>query len=480
MEKKLNADILRIYQKSPLDFIQDMWQIYPLKEGERFQKGKHISNDQLDILKAVGLAMEGKAKRRISIRSGHGIGKSTTCSWLILWFLFSFFESQISCTAPSSEQMYDVLWKEIAKWLEKMPDEIKACFEWSSGYIRIKQRPKTWFARARTARKESPEAFAGVHADHVFMLADEASGVADEIYQVAEGSLTDENILVILISNPTRLNGYFYDTHHSDRNNWQCLHFDSENSPLVDAKYVNRIIERSGEDSDEFRIRVKGEFPREDAIDDEGFVPLFMPKDIRSTLNTGLVGNRRMGVDPAASGGDETVWVIRDKFRAWIVAREKKSTESSIIEKTITLMLQYKLKQHDVFIDNFGVGANICAGIGKSSRLYPRGVNVGDKAEDEERFINMRAEAYFRVREWIRAGGEFIDDPGWDELLSIKYKRNLKGKIQMMSKDKMRKLGIKSPNCSDALMLTLVEPDTHYYQEKEKQIEEKFDKYDLI
>ena len=107
--------------------------------------------------------------------------------------------------------MYDVLWKELVKWLKLMPEQIQGLYEWSNTYIRVKERPETWFARAKTARKEAPEALAGVHGDYVMFVIDEASGVPEEIFNTAEGALTSSDILVIMISNPTRLIGYFYE-----------------------------------------------------------------------------------------------------------------------------------------------------------------------------------------------------------------------------------------------------------------------------
>ena len=48
-------------------------------------------------------------------------------------------------------------------------------------------------------------------------------------------------VLVLMVSNPTRLIGYFYDSHHSDQRIWQRFTFDSEESPIVDWEYVERI-----------------------------------------------------------------------------------------------------------------------------------------------------------------------------------------------------------------------------------------------
>lgn len=454
-QREKEKEIVRKMMKSPRYFIEVVWKLVPQQKGEKFIKGKHITWQQEKILQAVEDAMAGNAKRRISVRSGHGIGKSTTLAWLVLWFLTCYKESQVPCTAPTSEQMNDVLWKEIAKWLNRMPAELKNKYEWTNTHIRVLENPAVWFARAKTARKESPEALAGIHGDYVMMIIDEASGVPEEIFNTAEGALTEENILVIMISNPTRINGYFFDSHNKDKKNWQTFAFSSIDSPLVDEEYVNRIVDKHGKESDEYRIRVLGEFPSGDTMDDKGYVPLLIEDDIRQTIYGDFVGVKVMGIDPSGEGDDETVWVVRDNFKAKVVAKEKISSEKSIAEKTLTLMDLHNIRPENVFIDNFGVGANVSKELALSRNRYSvNGVNVGDKAIDEESYINLRAESYDRIRKWLRGGGELVNHEGWSELLSIKYRRDLSGRIQIMSKKDMRKEGINSPNVADALMMT--------------------------
>jgi len=452
-------------QKSPLFFIKKMWGIEPERDNKKFVKGKHISWQQHDILLAVEEAING-GKNRISVASGHGVGKSTALSWLILWFLFCYKDAQIPCTAPTSEQMHDILWKELALWLGRMPEPIQGLYELTAGYLRVKERSDTWFARAKTARKESPEALAGVHGDWVMFIIDEASGVPDEIFRTAEGALTGDKVLVIMISNPTRLLGYFYDSHHSDSANWQIFSLNSEESPLVNPKFVKRIADQHGVDSDEYRIRVQGLFPKEDSIDDQGYVPLLVETDLKEASVKELIGGKRMGVDPSGEGDDETVWAARDNFKARLEAVEKISTPKTIAAKTLTLIEQEQIDGKDTTIDNFGDGANVPQEIalaeGPTKKIRVNGVNVGDPAIENERFLNLRAEAYWRLREWVKKGGEFVDLAKWKvELLSIRYRRTGTGsKIQIMDKRTMKKLGFKSPNKVDALMLTFCEPET--------------------
>jgi hypothetical protein len=496
-----DAKLVNLYRKSPIAFIKDMWGLtpQPLKEEYKdkvksvslkeikaswflpFEKGKHITWQQWVILLSVEKALKYAAPKRISVASGHGVGKSGTLSWLILWYLFCFKDAQIPCTAPTSEQMHDVLWKEVAIWLERMPKEIKALYEWSAGYVRIKESPETWFARARTARKENPEALAGIHGDHVMILCDEASGIPNEIFRPAEGALTNENVLIILISNPTRLIGYFYDTHHSDKLNWQTLSFTSEDSPIVEPDYCERIKSKYGEDSDELRFMVKGTFPKEDLIDDKGYVPLLVENDLKNTTNEEFIGEIRLGVDPSGMGKNKTSWVARDKFKMKIVANEETSNGKSIAQKTImimeqlgmitqrpnTLMREPEIKFYkNVVFDGFGIGIDAV----KELALAGYNVNVvnvgerptGNSMEDEEDrnlYINKRAMAYDRFKKWARQGGEFVNVEKWKPILQIKYRRELSGKMKIMGKDEMRKLGIQSPDDCDAGSLTFVERD---------------------
>jgi hypothetical protein len=449
------------WMKSPRVFICDMWNLTVERDNGKFVKGKNITWQQDDILAAVENAMAGKAMKRIAIKSGHGIGKTTTLAWLILWFLFTHLDAQIPCTAPTENQMYDVLWKELVKWLKLMPEQIQGLYEWSNTYIRVKERPETWFARAKTARKEAPEALAGVHGDYVMFVIDEASGVPEEIFNTAEGALTSSDILVIMISNPTRLLGYFYEAFHKDGKNWQKLSFSSIESPVVDAEFVQRISEKHGENSDEYKIRVLGEFPSEEGIDDKGFVSLFINDEIKFTQDKAYI-QTRMGIDPSGEGQDETAWAVRDEFKGGVVGTERTSNPKSIAEKTLTLMEKYGSQAKNVTVDNFGVGANVAQEIALSPFQYKvSGTNVGDRSRDEL-FLNIRAEAYYAIKEWFRKGGSLIDDTYGhklkEELLTIKFKRNLKGQIQIMSKQEMRKNGLRSPNCADAFMLTFTNP----------------------
>lgn len=475
-EKEINnkaVGVIKQMIESPLFFIEKMWGLKQLQEGEEFIKGKHITNQQLQLILAVEKAIHNEGKKRITVRSGHGTGKTTVLSWIILWFLFTRKEAQVPCTAPTSDQMFDVLWKECNRWIQKMPKQFSQIYDWSNSYIRIKESPHTWFARAKTARKEAPEALAGIHGEHVLFIIDESSGVPDEVFKVAEGALTEENILVIMCSNPTRLLGYFYDSHNTD-DAWERLHFSSADSPLVDNVYNQRIIDKHGEDSDEYRIRVLGEFPRADAVDEKGYVPLLLETDLQFTED-GIFGvGKRLGIDPSGQGRDETVWVLRDTIRAKVLMKEKISTPKGIADKTIQIMDMYDIDPYEIYVDNFGVGANVAQEMALMGKNI-RSINVGDSADEQERFINKRAEAYWRLREWLKTGAMLFRDEDWKQLLGIRYRSELSGKMKVMSKQDMKSMGLSSPDVADALMLTFYRSE--YYNNKSEYRDSYYNQY---
>lgn len=433
-----------------------------------FTKGRHWTWQQNLILTAVYRAVNGLGPKRVSIASGHGTGKTTTTAWLLEWFLFAFKEALVPCTAPTSTQMHDVLWKECMKWIQKMPTGLADLYDWTSSYIRIKEHPETWFARARTASKDKPEALAGLHAPYMMFTIDEASGVPEEVFNTAEGSLTEDNAFVLMISNPTRLTGHFYDSHHRDKENWQNITLNSEESPIVDAEYKQRIEDKHGKDSDEYRIRVQGKFPREDSVDKKGYVQL-IPRKIINVVRDSLqfAGPKRLGIDPAGSGQNKTEWVIRDGFQAKIVMSQEVSDEKGIALITHGIVNEYDVPKDEIYIDAFGTGAKVLPHLYRIG-VEAHAINVGDKMKDVEHFnpdefemefLNLRAYAYWKTYLWLASGGRLVGDiKDWEQLLTVRSRRNLQGMLQIMPKQEMRKEGLPSPDKADALMLTFCDP----------------------
>lgn len=470
------------FQRSPIFFIRTIWKLEPqaVKEEcqkevdnyirlsqfdkikkehfEKFVRGKNFTWQQWQLLVAVEQALI-YGRNKISVVSGRGTGKSATMAWLVIWYLFCHYDAQVGATAPTTEQMHDVLWKEVALWMGKMPKGLQDLFDWQAGYIRVKERPETWFARARTARKEAPEAMSGLHGENVLILADEASGVPDEIFMAAEGSMTGPNVLTILISNGTRNEGYFYDTHHDEQSDWVTLGFNSEDSPIVESGFVElKDAKSSGNhDSDDYKVNVLGQFPSSETMDDHGWVSL-VTEVAQVSEDTEFSGGRKvMAVDPSGEGDDTTVWVIRDNFVARVVATEVTSSEKSVASRTLELMREHEIRPEDVVIDNFGIGANVSKEmLLLDHKASVTSMNWGEEARDEEAFINLRAEACFNAREWLLRGGAVVGDELKKEILAYQYKNTLSGKKQILDKVRLKKKLRRSPDRGDAFFMSFI------------------------
>jgi len=428
---------------------------------EKFVKGRHLTWQQFVFFKAIEAAISGKGQNRITIRSGHGIGKSSSLAMLIIWFLFCHYNAQSPCTAPTSQQIHDILWKELKVWLMKLPEDVQNCFDYQSAHLRMKDTPSTWFARASTASKENPEALAGVHGDYILSVADEASGIADEIFNTAEGSLTGKNYLYVLIGNPTRLSGFFYDTHTmlDLAVDWCRLHFNSEDSPIVSPDFIDKIRRKHGLDSDEYDIRVRGEFPRAEMVDDQGYSPLLNESDLHfypRSKNVELVQPIYMGVDPSGEGSNYTSIFLRDKYFGFIAFRAAISNPMNIAHTIVQIAANYNVQPENIFVDIFGEGARVVQCL--PNDFYVNGILPQlkpDTEEDAKFFLNLRSMGYWNLKNALRSGFSLADQKNWKtQLLAQKYRRMLgSGKIQLKPK---RELKIESPDDADAASLTFM------------------------
>ncbi len=414
--------------------------------------GKEPYPDQIQLLEAYR-----RRDRRIAKRTGHRVGKSTSVAWLIVHHILFRFPQKTLATAPSAPQLFDVLASEVKACINNLPEALKSLLEVQVESIMLKAAPDESFISFRTAKAETPEAMAGLHSENVLLIGDEASGLPQTVIDAMSGSLADPNATMILIGNPVRTSGQFFDAFHKLRSLWTCFHTSSLGHPNVSQDDLNSKKIEYGEDSNRYRVRVLGEFP---TADDDTVIPFelvesSLQRDVRPTLVKEIWGVdcARFGSDTSALArrrGNTLVKPVEEK-KGWDTMRLAGWIKSEYDSQTIDQ------RPSEILVDSIGIGAGVVDRLIELG-LPARGINVGEApALFQDRYMNLRAELWFTGKEWFQERNVHLagDDGLASELVAPRYKYTSSGKIQVESKDDMKKRGIRSPNKADAFLLTL-------------------------
>ncbi|RMG00474.1 MAG: hypothetical protein D6726_11210, partial [Nitrospirae bacterium] len=394
-------------------------------------------------------------KLGISIKSGHGTGKDAWLARTYLWaMLFPMFTGMV--TAPTSHQLESVLWKEIRKWLRYCP-VLRDHIEIQSDKMFWKGYKGEWFVEARTANvkgteEEQGETLAGRHGKYMILAVDESSGVPRGVYKPIEGAMTGFMNFAILIGNPTRSGGYFFDTHTKDRERWVCLTWSSEDSPLIPEYLLEEERKKYGWDSNWYRVRRRGEFPKvsDDTLIPYDWVMAAIDRDIEIGDGDAII----KGIDVGA-GGDKSIILTR---QGRVVTDIKEYDNPDTMKVTGWIMRELSDGDYDVaFIDPIGLGAGVYDRLVEMGvrNLYP--VDYRDAASEDNKFFRLRDELIWKVREAFESGLIKIpdDDEFIGELTNIKYDvKDSKGVIKIESKRELKARGVASPNKLDALAMT--------------------------
>lgn len=401
---------------------------------------------------------------RIAVASGHGVGKSAEIAWIALWGLSTCIDTKITLTANTEPQLRTKTWPEISKWFDML-----ICKHWfkktqTAIFSTRVGHDETWRLDRVTWSEHNTDPFAGLHnkGRRIILLFDEASAIADGVWEVAEGALTDEKTEIIWIAfgNPTKNTGRFKECFGRFAHRWFGIQIDSRTVPGTNAKLHKQWAEDWGEDSDFFRVRVRGMFPKASA---DQFIAESLVAEARRRQPEGFHAQPRiLGVDVARFGDDRSVLLERQGQRVEIIATYRGLDTMQLAARVSEQM--DRAKYDAVFIDGVGVGGGVVDRLRQLNREVVD-VNFGASANDEAKYRNKRAEAYSDVRDWLKAGGCLPDDQALaDELSAPEYYFDNQNRLVLESKDDMKlrlgKLsdeGGASPDKADALALTFSE-----------------------
>jgi hypothetical protein len=461
--------LLRRWYRSPLAYVIE-------------HIGDIPTHQQAQILKAF------EHHNFVAVKSGHGIGKSKLTGWLVNWWLDTR-GKRAPITGAGGDQLSDIVWPEVIMVNDRKWEWIARQYEKTTEELRLIRAREICKAVLRTARMDNDDALQGFH-DCMFFI-DEASGVRDGIFEVASGAMGDPGAFGFMTGNPTRTSGYMFDVFHK-KSRWYTMSFSSEASlaeklysySYVDmlgnikvisthgrqtSKWVEDMRTDYGENSNAYKVRVLGEFAtlgRDQVVEDkyvlnssQGFVH---PATLRSKRRF----MRRLGIDPAWTGDDDTGVVIREGDT---ILHVESWHGFDLVESFQRAKLLFDEWDCDyIHVDTVGVGAGLhdmfLHADYRGRHGYPviRVHSSESSPEDQDGqcaklrdWLWWKCRKFFRTRTVKFAGTLDVGD--WrqlrDEICAPTYKI-ANGKIKVEDKDEMKKRGIRSPNLADALNLT--------------------------
>ncbi|TMN24509.1 terminase [Pseudoxanthomonas sp. X-1] len=438
--------------------------VFPWGEKGTPLEGKSLRKWQRKRLQRIGERLQGGAADageviRQAVASGHGIGKSALVAMLIKWAFDTFEDTRGVVTANTDNQLRTKTWAEVSKWHEMSLTKHWATLTATALISTAPGHDKTWRIDAVPWSESNTEAFAGLHNEgkRLLLIFDEASAIADKVWEVAEGALTDQGTEIIwaAFGNPTRNTGEFRECFRKHAHLWEREQIDSRTVEGTNLVELQKMVDAHGEDSDRVKVRIRGLFPSMSA---KQFIA---QADADAAYGRHLrpeqydFAPKILTLDPAWEGDDELVFGLRQGLRFRIL-RTMSKNDNDVVVATILAQLEDEHKADAVFIDaGYGTGIkSVGTTWGRDWRLVWFAGEAGDKG-----CLNKRAEIWKLMRDWLKEGGAIEEDPQLlDELTAPETVPRTDGKIQLESKKDMKKRGASSPNRADSLALSFAYP----------------------
>ena len=416
--------------------------------------GVSLWHKQEEVLDAL------TSSRRVAVKAGNGLGKGFSAAVAVLWFMHTHPDGAIALTtAPTFRQVRHILWRQIHRLYRPVVGVLGGAMydtRWEMDADR--------YALGLSA--DGADQFQGFHSPNVFIVVDEAEGVSDEIYEAIESVMTSADPLLLLIGNPTSMEGAFRRAFHEERSIYRTITISAMDSPnvragrvvlpgLTTAAWVEERKTIWGEGSPRYRSRVLGEFP------EQGEDTLIDLRHIRNSVNRRLPsdndsGEVVLGVDVARQGSDRSVILRRRGNRVEDIQTFRKLDTMELAGRVAD-----EIREHHparVQVDEIGWGAGVVDRLRELGHPV-HGVNVARAANYRHKYANLRSEGYCTLAD--RFSQEIISIPDDQELIgelaAISHSEDNLGRRKIERKADMRSKGLPSPDKADALMLAFLD-----------------------
>lgn len=458
------------FQRDPVGFVKTAfpWGV----KGTPCENMKGPYEWQEKVLREIGEGLKTPNQViRNATASGNGIGKSALTSWVILWAFSTYPDCRGVVTANTEGQLRTKTWVELAKWFNCF---ILKDFYQLDGTCLHSIDPgheRTWRVDAIPWSANNPEAIAGLHnqGKREFIIFDEASAIADEIWEAMEGATVDKDTEIIwcAFGNPTRRDGAFYDCFHKNREIWKHQQIDSRTVPGTNLNQVAVWEKQYGLDSDWFKVHVKGEFPSSNELQ---FISQALVDEARQRVpkkGQFEFAPVILGLDSSWMGSDFlTIYKRQGIFSQRLLKIRRNENDMAIAAALARLEDEHAADA--VFIDlGFGTG------IYSAGKTWGRDwslVSFGARSARSDCF-NKRAEMYANLRDWLIEGGCLPPDDQElaDDLTAPELVPNAKGLIQLEKKEDIKKRLHRSTDYGDGLVITFAAPVLTTKRERERE-----------
>lgn len=380
----------------------------------------------------------------------NSIGKSFLTSMAILWFMSTKPNPQVVVTANTKTQLDTKTWRELRKWHKLVINS--HWFNWTATKFFKKDSPVTWCANAIAWNIGNPEAFAGTHEEYVLIIFDEASGIPDIIWETAAGAMTGNNAIWLAFGNPTQATGEFFECFNKNAHRWKQYQIDAATCKQANKEKIRQWREDYGEDSDFYRVRVRGLPPRKGIshIIQRDLVEAAIGRNLHISEYDG--SPKILGVDLARFGEDKTAFVIRQGLMITYIKTYSGLNSEEIVDVLYPLILNENIVY--CFID-LGYMPGVYDRLVRLGVKNVFGINFGANASKPERFANKVTEMYHNLNDWLGKGGCLPKDKDLiEELVGREYGFDSKSRLMIEKKDEFKAKIKRSPDTADALALT--------------------------
>jgi len=274
--------------------------------------GDDLWSKQREIIKALW------EHKRVAVQSCHGAGKTFLASRATAAHFVAHSPDLIVTTAPTWRQVDGLLWGELRKLYESSRINVAA-----EG---PKLTPKWTISPTKRAigfSADRPVSIQGWHERNGMLVCDEACGIDAPLWPSLDSLTSAGDWMELLIGNPDTRMSEFYQRCSNPRLGYHVIKISAFDTPnltgedvppevaraLVNREYIERTIERHGDDSAIVRAKVYGEFPSEDA---DALIPSSWIDRAEERAQTHAQNVKPyMGLDIARQGSDSSVlWGI--------------------------------------------------------------------------------------------------------------------------------------------------------------------------